>query len=252
MTAWRALLGKEALESWRTTRLPIVVIVFLLLGFSSPLLARFTPQLLEAVGGDQFRITLPTPTAADAVDQLLKNLGQFGALVAVLLAMGAVATEKERGTAALIMTKPVGRGAFLGAKLVMIGATLLLATFVGAAGAWFYTLVLFEALPLTGFAAAALLQFLALFSFAAITFLGSVLTRSAVAAGGFGIAALLVLGIAGAFPAVGRYLPVGLGTQARAFALGVSTDPWPSVAGSVALIVAVIALSWVAFRRQEL
>jgi len=110
------LLRKELLEQWRTLRLPVIATIFLLVGLSSPLLARFTPEILKSVAGDQFSITLPTPTAADAVDQLAKNLGQFGGLIAVLLAMGAVASEKERGTAALLLTKPVSRAAFLGAR----------------------------------------------------------------------------------------------------------------------------------------
>ena len=66
MTGLGALLRKELLEQWRTTRLPLVVVVFLLVGLSSPLLARFTPEILKAVGGSQFQIVLPTPTAADA------------------------------------------------------------------------------------------------------------------------------------------------------------------------------------------
>ena len=48
--------------------------------------------------------------------------------------MGAVATEKERGTAALILTKPVSRAAFLVAKLVAIGLTLAVAVAVATAG----------------------------------------------------------------------------------------------------------------------
>ena len=132
MTGFGALLRKELLEQWRTTRIQLVATVFLLVGLSSPLLARFTPEILKAVANGQFQITLPTPTAADAYDQLAKNLGQFGALIAVLLAMGSVATEKERGTAALILTKPAGRGAFLAAKLVAIAATLAVATAIAA------------------------------------------------------------------------------------------------------------------------
>ena len=88
MTGFAALLRKELLEQWRTTRLPLVATVFLLVGLSSPLLARFTPEILEAVGGGQFTIVLPTPTASDAYDQLAQNLGQFGALIAVLRALG--------------------------------------------------------------------------------------------------------------------------------------------------------------------
>ena len=253
MTGFRALLRKEVLEQWRTTRLPLVVVVFLLVGLSSPLLARFTPEILKAVGGNQFQISLPTPTAADAYDQLAKNVGEFGALIAVLLAMGSVATEKERGTAAFILVKPVSRAAFLVSKLVAIAATLGIATVIAGAGAWFYTLVLFEPLPVGGFVAAMALQWLALVAYAAITFLGSTVTRSALAAAGLGIAAFIVLGILGIIPVVGTYLPTGLGAPARALALGLGhVDALGPMAASAGLIVGLVVISWLAFRRQEL
>jgi ABC-2 type transport system permease protein len=253
MSGFAALLRKELLEQWRTMRLPLVATVFLLVGLSSPLLARFTPEILRAVGGDQFQIVLPTPTAAAAYDQLAKNLGQFGALVAVLLAMGSVATEKERGTAALILTKPASRGAFLLAKIVAIGTTLGISTAIAAAGAWFYTLILFEPLPLGGFVAALVLQWLALVAYASITFLGSTLTRSALAAAGLGVAAFIVLGILGIVPAIGRYLPTGLGAPARALALGQpGVDALGPTVASVALIAGLLLIAWLAFRRQEL
>jgi ABC-2 type transport system permease protein len=220
MAGFGPLLRKELLEQWRTFRLPVVATIFLLVGLSSPLLAWFTPDILKAVAGDQIPLVLPPPTAADAVDQLAKNLGQFGGLIAVLLAMGAVATEKERGTAAMILSKPVSRAGFLIAKIVAIGLTLGIATVIASAGAWFYTLILFEALPVAGVAAAAALQWVMLMAWATITFLGSTLTRSSLAAAGLGIVAFVVVGILGALPNFGRYLPTGLGAPARALALG--------------------------------
>ena len=253
MTGVGVLLRKELLEQWRTLRLPVVATVFVLVGLSSPLLARFTPELIEALGGSQLQIVLPPPKPADAVDQLIKNLSQFGILVSVLLAMGSVATEKERGTAGLILTKPASRGAFLVAKIVAISTTLAVATGLAAAAAYFYTLVLFEALPIGGFAMSAVLQWLALVAFASITFLGSTLTRSALAAAGIGVAAFIAIGILSAFPAIAPYLPVGLGAPARALALGQPVDDLlrPLVA-TLVLIAAMIGLSWLSFRRQEL
>jgi ABC-2 type transport system permease protein len=253
MTGFVVLLRKELLEQWRTTRLPVVATIFLLVGLTSPLLARFTPEILKAVGGGEFSITLPTPDAADAYDQLAKNVGQFGALIAVLLAMGAVATEKERGTAALILTKPAGRGAFLLAKLVAIAATLGLSTAIAAAGGWFYTLVLFRPLDVGGFAAATVLMWLPLVAFAAITLLASTVTRSAIAAAGVGLVAFVVIGIVSVVPGIGPYLPTGLGAPARALALGLpGADVLrPSLAAAV-LIVALVVVSWLAFRNQEL
>jgi len=253
MTGFRTLLRKELLEQWRTGRLPLVATVFLLVGLSSPLLARFTPEILKAVGGNQFQIVLPTPTAADAYDQLAKNLGQFGALIAVLLAMGSVATEKERGTAAMVLVKPVTRAAFLTSKFVAIAVTLGISMAIAGAGAWFYTLVLFEPLPIAGFAGALVLQWLALLAYAAITFLGSTLTRSSLAAAGLGIVAIIVLGILSVVPAIGRYLPTGLGTVARAWALGDAPgDAIGPLLATLLLIVGLLAVGWLAFRRQEL
>jgi ABC-2 type transport system permease protein len=253
MTGFGVLLRKELLEARRTLRLPLVAVVFLLVGLTSPLIARFTPELLEAVAGDQFRIELPPPTAADAFDQLAKNVGQFGILIAVLLAMGAVATEKERGTAGLILTKPAGRAAFLAAKLVAIAVTLGIATVVAAAGAWFYTLVLFEPQTLGGFAAATVLLWLPLVAFAAITFLGSTLTRSALAGAGLGVAAFVVIGILSIVPPIARLLPVGLGEPAQALALGRPVaDAVVPVVATIVLIGAFALASWLAFRRQEL
>jgi ABC-2 type transport system permease protein len=253
MSGLAPLLRKELLEQWRTMRLPIVAAVFLLVGLASPLLARFTPEILKAVGGDQFSIVLPTPTAADAWAQLAKNLGQFGALVAVLLAMGSVATEKERGTAALILTKPAGRDAFLLAKMVAIATTLGISTAIAGAGAWLYTFILFEPLPVAGFVAAMLLQWLALVAYAAVTFLGSTLTRSALAAAGLGVAAFIVLGILGIIPAIGPYLPTGLGDPARALALGLpGVDALGPAVASIVLVAALFAAAALAFRRQEL
>ncbi len=167
--------------------------------------------------------------------------------------MGSVATEKERGTAALLLTKPVGRGAFLLAKLVAISATLGISTAIAGAGAWFYTLVLFEPLPVAGFVAAMVLQWLALVAFASITFLGSTLTRSALAAAGLGVAAFIVLGIISIIPAIGPYLPTGLGGPARGLALGQSgVDAVGPTVTSVLLVVVLLIVAWSAFRRQEL
>jgi ABC-2 type transport system ATP-binding protein len=252
-SGFRTLLRSELLEQWRTLKLPLTTAVFALLGFGSPLLARFTPEILKAVGTGPIQITLPTPTAADAVAQLLKNLGQFGALAAVVLAMGAVASEKDRGTAAFVLSKPVSRVAFLAAKMAAIASTLGLATVVAVLAAWFYTLVLFTQLPIGGTAGLAALEWLQLVAFAAITFLASTLTSSAVAAAGMAIVAFIILGVVGILPNVSPYLPTSLGAPAEALALGAPADPLIGpIAATLGLIAGMLALAWVAFARQEL
>ncbi|HEX6131164.1 MAG TPA: ABC transporter permease [Actinomycetota bacterium] len=251
MSGLAVLVGKELLEARRTLRLQVVAGLFLIVGIGSPLIARYTPEIVEALAGDM-GIPIPTPSPSDAVDQLLKNLVQFGGLAAILLAMGSVATEKERGTAALILTKPVDRAAFLVAKLVTLAATLALATALATAGAWLYTMILFEQPSAVGYAASGVLTWLSLVAYAAVTFLASTLTRSALVAAAVGFGAFVALGIASAFPTVGEYLPPGLGVPARALALGEAADPLLPLVSTLVLIVACAVGAWASFRRQEL
>jgi ABC-2 type transport system permease protein len=254
MTGLGPLLRKELLEQTRTMRIFVVAIVFALFGILSPLTAKYLPDILKAVGGDQIPLGLiPTPKTADAVDQFLKNLGQFGALTAILLAMGAVATEKERGTAALILTKPASRAAFLLAKLVAISLDLLVATAAAGILGYYYTLVVFEPLPAAGYAAMCVVLWISMVVYAALTFLGSTLVRSAAAGAGLGVVFLVVTGIVSALPTIGPYMPESLAIPARALALGTTL---PDTAGpllvNVAIIVASAVLAWVSFRHQEL
>lgn len=247
------MLRKELLEQWRTRRVLVVAVVFTALGIGSPLLARYTPELVKALAGDQFQIVVPPPTAADAVSQFLKNLGQAGVLTAILLAMGSVAVEKERGTAALILTKPVSRAAFLFAKLLAIGATLLVGLLVAAIAGYYYTAILFEALPPLGWAAMAGLLLLSLIAYASLTFLGSALTRSSLPAAAIGIGALIVLALVSALPTVGPFTPGGLNAPGAALAVG--KDPGAVIGPllvNLAGLAAVFAMAWLSFRRQEL
>lgn len=261
MTGLSILVRKEFLEAWRTMRLAVVVGLFLLVGLGSPLLARFLPEIIELAAGDlgpALPITIPTPTAADAVDQLLKNLGQFGAFTAIVLAMGSIATELERGTAAFVLARPISRGALVAAKAIVLGLILAAGVAVAVAAGWLYTAILFEPGSPAGWLLLGGMAWLALAAWSALTMLASAVTGSAPAAAGLGIVALLVLSIAAAVPEVDRLTPLGLTAPALELATGRSTiadlgaDLWLPVATTTALIAAAVGLTAVAFRRREL
>ncbi len=252
MRGLRVLLTKEMREQWRTSRLLVVCALFLFFGLVSPLVARYQGELLRRFVSD-LQITLPPPTARDAVDQLLKNLGQTGPFAAILLAMGAVAREKERGTAALVLTKPVSRTAFLAAKFLALAATLAAGVALGGAAAYLYTAILFERLPVGGFLACCGLVLLTLLVYAAVTFLGSTLVDSTLPAAGIGLAALFAAGLVGISPGLQRYTPSGLAAPARALALGQgSAGLWTPLLVSLGIVVAALALAWLSFRHQEI
>lgn len=254
MSGLGVLLRRELLEQRRTSRLLVVVAVFAVMGIASPLTAFYLNEIIAAIGGGQLDLTFPPATAADAVAQLIKNAGQFGGFIAVLLTMGAVVTEKERGTAAMILTKPATRAAFLLGKVAAVGLLLAVSVAIAFVLAAAYTAVLFEALPVAGVAAAAVVLWLSLVVFAALTFLASTVAPSAIVAGGVGLAALLATGIIGALPGLGPWMPTGLWGAAQALALG--QEPATDIVGPVLLnagiVAAAISLAIVAFRRQEL
>jgi ABC-2 type transport system permease protein len=254
MTGFGPLLRKELLEQWRTKRILVVAVVFVAFGIGSPFLARYTAELIQALGGVGFEIELPEPTTRDAVVQFLKNLGQAGILTAILLSMGSVATEKERGTAALLLSKPASRGAFLLAKLTGIAATLGISLALASAAGYFYTTLLFEAPSPLGWIGMTALLLLALLAYVALTFLGSTLTRSSIAAAGIGVAGLIAVGLISALPNVGPYTPAGIsGAPAEALAMGTDAGALAGpLAVNIGLVVVLVGLAWLSFRRQEL
>lgn len=257
MSGFSILVRKELLEAWRTRRLPIVAVLFTVIGMISPLTARYLPEILRAALGDQLTIPLPTPNAVMALEQLQKNLGQMGALAAIALAMGSVAGELDRGTAALVLAQPATRPAFLAAKLVAVGVVIGVATLLAAAAAWVYTAILFEPLPVGGWVAMAALSWLALTSWAALTFLASAATGSTTAAAGLGFAAWVVASIAAIVPVFDRLLPTGLSIPSIQLAAGAAAElDGGRLATAVAATLVIIAAAWagalVTFRRREL
>jgi ABC-2 type transport system permease protein len=122
MMGFGVLLKKELREQLRTGRFVAVAAVFVLFGILGPLTDRFMKQLFDLIGSESggMSFQVPPPSLAGASAQILKNLSQFGIMCALLLAMGSVAWEKDRGTAGMILTKPASRAAFLAAKLVAI------------------------------------------------------------------------------------------------------------------------------------
>ncbi|HEY4694043.1 MAG TPA: ABC transporter permease subunit, partial [Bellilinea sp.] len=177
-------LAKEWLEQRRTHRLLIVCLVFVLFGLMSPLLAKFTPEIIKAVpGGEQIALIIPPPTVVDAVTQYIKNMTQFGLILAVLMGMGMVSQEKDKGTAAMMLAKPLDRTAFILAKPVALGISFLAGMILAAVAGYYYTLLLFEALPVGGWLALNGLLLVYFGVYAALTLLASTLNRSILVSG---------------------------------------------------------------------
>jgi ABC-2 type transport system permease protein len=253
MRIFGVLLRKELQESWRTRRAVAVVGTMTVMGMLAPVLAFLTPQIVRASGEAALAAALPTPTASDAMDQFIKMMSQFGGFVAVLATMGIVAGDRERGTAALVLTKPAGRGAYLASKALAQALLLAVAVACAAMSTAFYTAVLFEPLPAAGFAAGSALVWLGLMVPAGITFLGSVIGRSPAAAAGLGIGWLALGAVAAAIPGLGTAMPSAINGPARQLALGLASGTVVlPVLTAIAAIALSLVVSWRAFAGQEL
>lgn len=249
-----AALRKEWLEQVRTKRLLIVAAVLTAFGLASPLLAKFTPELLRSIPDlpPGLAEMIPPPTLADAVVQYVKNMSQFGILLAVLMSMGAVAQEKERGTAAMVLTHPLSRLDFLLAKFAALGIVFVVSLALAALGCWYYTLLLFEPLTWGPFLALNGLMLVVFLVYLAVTLLCSTLARTQAAAAGLAFAALLLVAGVGSLPRIGDYFPGRLFEWGAGLALGHADPAWAALGVSLGLILTALLAAWLIFRRQEL
>lgn len=249
---WVAL-RKEWLEQWRAYRLLVVGVVFVVFGLLSPLLAKYTPDLIRLLpNGDALAALLPPVTAMDAVIQYLKNISQFGVLLAVLLTMGTVVQEKDKGIAALMLVKPLPRWAFLAAKFKALSLTFMLSLLLAGAACYYYTWLMFDALNLWGWLALNALLLLFILVHVATTLLCSVAGRSQAVAGGLAFGLMILLMLGGTVPVVGQYLPGQLIAWAGGMMAGDAASFWPAVGVSVGIMAISFLGAWRIFQRQEL
>ena len=251
MSRFGVLLKKELKEQIRTYKLLIAAAVFLLFGLGTPLLIKYTPQLIE-MSGEDLIIQMPPPSAAMAIAEYASTIGQVGVLVAVLVAMGAIARERSRGTAAMVLSKPVGMGAFIIAKLTAMSVTFIGALVLGSVACFTYTVLLIEPADISTFLAINLLVALFLVVCLAITLFFSSIFRNQLAAGGIALAILIAQALLISIPGFGDYLPANLIVWGTDLMEGQAPAAWGAVGVSIALIIACLYFSRIILQRREL
>jgi len=248
-----AVFRKEMTEQWRTYRFLIVAAVFTAFGLASPLLAKFTPEMLKSIPDvpPELLAVIPPATVVDAVAQYIKNMSQFGILLALLMAMGVVVQEKERGTAAFFLTRPVSRETFLLAKFTALTVMFLASQSLAAVGCWYYTQVLFEPLAWGPFLALNGLMLVVFLVYLSLALLASTIARSNAAAAGLAFLALVLVGGVGSLPRIGDYFPGKLFGWGAAQMFGSADPAWGALAVSLGIVVAALLVAVLVLRRQE-
>jgi ABC-2 type transport system permease protein len=109
MKAFTAMLKKEIMEAQRSYKLMILLIVFIIFGISSPVVAKIMPDILGSMLPEGMTIEMPEPTAADSFAQFFKNVSQMGYIVLVILFSGITAGEISKGTLINLLSKGLDR-----------------------------------------------------------------------------------------------------------------------------------------------
>ena len=253
MNGFKTLLSKEWLEQIRTFRLLIVAGIFLFFGLLTPVMIKYLPEIIKLAGEELGNIEIPPPTALQALGEYSATALQMGILVAVLVTMGAIATERKNGTAVMTLSKPVSPGAFVTAKLLAVSASFIIGLVLGGIGAYGYTWLLIEDGNLGGFIAQNALLGVYLIFCVALTLVFSAVFRNSLAAGGVAIAVILAGAGLGAVPWVGRVMPGSLTSWGNHLLAGEAGGAeWLALGVTLALIVGLTFLATRILRNKEI
>ena len=255
MRGYRAVLEKEIVEAWRSYRIAVVCGLFVVLGIALPIVVQSLPAITDVFGQVDPVLGVDQTGVPDVVDVLVRLLWQLGAVAAIFLAMGSIATERAAGTAAFVLAKPVSRSAFVWAKFVALAMVLGLATALTVIASWLYVALLFEPQSVVEWVQLWLLAWLSALVYGAITLAASSAVRSPAGAAAIGFIAFAVLALASTVITLNPWLPTGLAEVAQATVLGElgpDVDPARTVAASIALIVVALGVAWLRFRREDL
>jgi len=244
---------KELKEQIKTFKGIIIVIVLLLFGMTSPLLAKLTPEMLK-MADLGVEIKIPDPTYIDAYAQFFKNMSQMVLIVVLLIYSNSVVNETLRGTAPLMLTKKLTRSAFIIAKFLSAAVVWSVSYVASALTCTLYTAYLFPNAP----TAKLFLPLATMWLFGIITLAISILTSTIfknyalAAVGGFCLWGLTLL--TGSIPKIKDYSPAALASinvQLISGTLAPEKMLWPVLTGCIYTIF-LIACACIVFRKREL
>lgn len=239
MSRWRL----EWLRLVRTKRLVAVVAVYAFFGLTSPPLVRYMDSILERVGAG-VQVIAPTPTALEGLTTFVSNTNQIGLLVYVLLVSSAVAFDSQREMAVFLRTRVGSYRELLVPKYLLSVAAGAVAFTVGAAAAWYGTVVLLGEVDALGMVLGALLSVLYLAFIGAVASALGARLDSVLSTAGLTLVAALGLGILGTIGALGDWLPSHLLGAFTSLPLGGELAPFLRAAAvTVLATVGLLALA---------
>lgn len=252
MRAFLAMIKKEFLESIRTFKLLIVVLVFLLFGMLNPVTAKIMPKLLSSFLPEGMTVTLAVPHAIDSWIQFYKNMSTQMILFIVVFS-GIVANELSRGTLIHILTKGLSRKTVILSKFTAVVSMWTVSYLICFGTTFIYTMYLLPGeLPNTVFTAFCMWLFgvlqISVMLFGGVLF-GNIY-GSLLLTGGFA-GLLMLLNIAPEFAEYSPYLLSSGSVSLLTMDAGVS-DFYVSIGVTIGLIFLFLSDSLIFFDKRQL
>ncbi|UCE97874.1 MAG: ABC transporter permease subunit [Dehalococcoidia bacterium] len=251
MSGLGAFIKKEIKEQIKTYRFLIIAVVLLVIGLATPLMLKYLPQIIKLAGED-IVIDIPLPTAVQALTEYADTIIQVGVLMVVLIAMGSISGEIYKGTAAMVLSKPVSRVSFILAKLFTLSTSFTAALILASAACYGYTTLLLGEANLAAFLALNGLLILFFMVAISLTLLLSSVFRNHLAAGGLALVILIGQAVMLNIPRLGDYMPAGLVSWGTGLLSGEEASAWGALRISLAIIVTCLYLTWLRIRNKEL
>lgn len=248
---------RELRRNWRSFRYQAFLLVLLFFALLDPPVIKYMNELMGYLVEGVDASVFPEPTAEMALETALSDISGIGFLVLIFIVMGSVAREKETGVTAWLLSKPVGRGEYLMAKLIVLYGVVVLGLFGAVTISYLYTWTLLGQVSLAGtFWSTVSLTVYALF-LATLTFTCSVLFRTPLQAGGVSAVIFMLSGLFNVFISelkAARFYPNTLLNQIGPLIEGYSGPSdilWTKVL-TLSLCALLVFLAWYRFSRTEL
>ena len=246
MNGFWALAKKEALEQRRTWKLAGMAGVYTFLGLAIVIVAFIVAEIQDE------------PRTSDLAEGLLYAFGLtltgVGTFIAIIISMGAIAGERASGTAAMTLSKPVTRLAFVAVKFIGLVLSIYIAIAVASGIMFLATVILIDTWSAWRFFLFMAIVGVYLVFNASVAFFWSGMFSRQLLAGGLAVLIFFILTPLAGIPKTEGYWPIDLIQFAGNVAdeESVVDGTWKSLAVSLGAIAALASGSWLVFRRKEL
>ncbi len=206
MSLWRL----EWLRLVRTPRAVSLGAVYLATGLIEPVATKYASTLLSHVARGTV-VSLPRPTAAQALSSYVGEATVVGLIVLVAVAASTYNFDARPGLSAFFRTRVPGMWRLVAPRFAASAAAGVVAYLLGTLAAWYETRLLIGPLPAGGLLAGMLCGAVYLLFAVAVTALAASLTKTTVASVGITLAILLaVLPLLGDVHAISAWVPTAL------------------------------------------